>query len=63
MKRFRNERIKWVLGLLVLWSCPKLLAQSHLAFTDSISIFTLMEQVEKVTSYKIYTDMSKPFMV
>jgi len=63
MKRFRNEQIKWILGLLVLWGCPELLAQSRHASTDSISIFTLMEQVEKMTSYKIYTDISKPFMV
>lgn len=63
MKRFRIERMKWILGLLVLWSCSELLAQSHLASVDSVSIFTLMEQVEKKTSYKIYTDISKPFMV
>ena len=63
MKRFRNERMKWILGLLVLWSCPELMAQSHVASADSVSIFTLMEQVEKKTSYKIYTDISKPFMV
>lgn len=63
MKRFRNEQIKWILGLLVLWGCPELLAQSRHTSTDSISIFTLMEQVEKMTSYKIYTDISKPFMV
>ena len=63
MKRFRNEQIKWILGLLVLWGCPELLAQSRHTSTDSVSIFTLMEQVEKMTSYKIYTDISKPFMV
>jgi hypothetical protein len=45
MKRFRNERMKWILGLLVLWSCPELMAQSHIASADSVSIFTLMEQV------------------
>jgi outer membrane receptor for ferrienterochelin and colicin len=39
------------------------MAQSHVASADSVSIFTLMEQVEKKTSYKIYTDISKPFMV
>ena len=55
--------MKWVLGLLVLGSCLKLSAQSPSASSDSISVFTLMEQVEKKTSCKIYTDMSKPFLV
>ena len=61
MKRF--GKIKWALGLFMLGSCLNLSAQSHLAVTDSVSVFTLMEQVEKNTSYKIYTDMSTPFMV
>ena len=61
MKRF--GKIKWALGLFMLGSCLNLSAQSHLAVSDSVSVFTLMEQVEKNTSYKIYTDMSTPFMV
>ena len=63
MERYRFRKMKWVLGLLVLGSCLKLSAQSPSASSDSISVFTLMEQVEKKTSCKIYTDMSKPFLV
>ena len=59
----RLGKIKWALGLFMLGSCLNLSAQSHLVSTDSVSVFTLMEQVEKNTSYKIYTDMSTPFMV
>ena len=40
-----------------------LMAQVQSASTDSIDVISLMEQVEKSTSYKIYTDISKPFMV
>ena len=54
---------RMVLGLLVLGSWLKLPAQIVEAPTDSVSIVTLMEQVEKNTSYKIYTSLSKPFMV
>ena len=63
MERYRFRKMKWVLGLLVLGSCLKLSAQSPSASSDSISVFTLMEQVEKKTSCKIYTDISKPFLV
>ena len=63
MERFGFGKMKWALGMFVLGSCLKLSAQSSLVSTDSISVFTLMEQVEKKTSCKIYTDMSKPFMV
>ena len=52
----RLGKIKWALGLFMLGSCLNLSAQSHLVATDSVSVFTLMEQVEKNTSYKIYTD-------
>ena len=55
--------MKWMLGLLALGSWLELSAQSHWASADSVSVFTLMEQVEKATSYQIYTDMSLPFMV
>ena len=63
MERFGFGKMKWALGMFVLGSCLKLSAQSSLVSTDSINVFTLMEQVEKKTSCKIYTDMSKPFMV
>ena len=63
MERFGFGKMKWALGMFVLGSCLKLSAQSSVVSTDSISVFTLMEQVEKKTSCKIYTDMSKPFMV
>ena len=63
MERFGFGKMKWALGMFVLGSCLKLSAQSSVVSTDSISVFTLMEQVEKKTSCKIYTDMSKPFKV
>ena len=52
--------------MLALWALGGSLgmsAQSVGIPTDSISILTLMEQVEKATPYTIYTNMSKPFMV
>ena len=49
-----------MLGLLAWGGCLELFAQVQ---TDSISVINLMEQIEEATSYKIYTDMSKPFMV
>ena len=48
---------------LLLGSNGVLMAQVQSASTDSIDVISLMEQVEKSTSYKIYTDISKPFMV
>ena len=64
MRRKTMKGWSWmVLGLLVLGSWLKLPAQIVEAPTDSVSIVTLMEQVEKNTSYKIYTSLSKPFMV
>ena len=49
-----------ILGLL-LGSALELSAQT--VSTDSINILSLMEEVEKNTSYKIFTNMTKPFMV
>ena len=64
MRRYMKK--KWMnlmLGLLALGTAPELSAQTQAVPSDSISIINLMEQVEKATSYKIYTDISKPFMV
>ena len=63
MKRTKKRWGKLLLGMMALGSCLNLSAQVQHAQTDSVSIISLMEQVEKVTSYKIYTDISKPFMV
>ena len=63
MKRYMSKR--WI-GLIFGWvlcTCGNVMAQDQTAVGDSINIFTLMEQVEKATSYKIYTNISKPFMV
>ena len=38
-------------------------AQTQTAVSDSISIISLVKQIEKVTSYKIYTNISESFMV
>ena len=40
-----------------------LFAQTQSVSSDSISIMDLIEMVETATSYKIYTNISKPFMV
>lgn len=63
MKRTKNRWGKLLLGLMALGSCLKLSAQVQHVQTDSVSIISLMDQIEKVTSYKIYTDISMPFMV
>ena len=48
----------------LLWGMgTKMSAQTTVAVSDSISIFSLMEQVEQATSYQIYTNIQKPFMV
>ena len=63
----RKNRMKaWSLlltGLLAWGGCMNAQAQTPAVATDSISIISLMEQVEENTSYKIYTNMAKPFMV
>ncbi|MBQ4590102.1 MAG: TonB-dependent receptor plug domain-containing protein [Bacteroidaceae bacterium] len=52
-----------LMGLIVGSSGMELAAQTQGTVSDSISIIRLMEQVEQATSYKIYTNISKPFMV
>ena len=63
-----NDRIRTI------WkrSCSALLAfvgllavhaQSVVVPTDSVSILTLMEEVEKETSYQVYTTLKQPFLV
>ena len=52
-----------IMGWLLGGGCLTVTAQTSVASTDSISIISLMEQVEKNTSYKIYTTIAKPFMV
>lgn len=62
----RKVRIVWsrcLFGLLSLTGCLNLSAQNVSVSPDSVSVFSLMEQLEQGTSYKVYTDMSKPFMV
>ena len=63
MKRTKKRWGKLLLGMMALGGCLNLSAQVQHAQTDSVNIISLMEQVEKVTSYKIYTDISMPFMV
>ena len=63
MKRTKKRWGKLLLGMMALGGCLNLSAQVQHAQTDSVSIISLMEQVEKDTSYKIYTDISMPFMV
>ena len=63
MKRTKKRWRKLLLGMMALGGCLNLSAQVQHAQMDSVSIISLMEQVEKATSYKIYTDISMPFMV
>lgn len=64
MRSYMKDRwISLVLGCLTLGFGSELVAQTQPVGTDSISIISLMEQVEKATPYKIYTNISKPFMV
>jgi len=63
MRRRMMKRWSWLMLGLLLGSSLQLSAQTPDAPADSISILTLMEQVEKNTSYRIYTNLSKPFMV
>lgn len=59
----KNRWTGLVLGCLALCVTMELSAQTKTVASDSISITRLMELVEEETSYKIYTDISKPFMV
>ena len=61
--QLRKRWMGLLMGLVVGSSGVELAAQTQDAFSDSISIISLMEQVEQATSYKIYTNISKPFMV
>ncbi len=53
----------WIFGLLVLGNGLELSAQTKAASADSVSIFRLMEEVEKVTHYRIYTTIPETFLV
>ena len=64
MRRYMER--KWMFLLLgwIAWgTSSQLSAQTQTVVSDSVSIIHLMEQVERATSYKIYTDMPRPFMV
>ena len=61
--QFRKRWMVLLMGLIVGSSGMELAAQTQGTVSDSISIIRLMEQVEQATSYKIYTNISKPFMV
>lgn len=64
MRRYMER--KWMFLLLgwIAWgTSSQLSAQAQTVVSDSVSIIHLMEQVERATSYKIYTDMPRPFMV
>ena len=61
--QFRKRWMGLLMGLIVGSSGMELAAQTQGTVSDSISIIRLMEQVEQATSYKIYTNISKPFMV
>ena len=59
-------RKRWMSLLMGLWVGSfgmELPAQTQTAVSDSISIISLVKQIEKVTSYKIYTNISESFMV
>ena len=61
--QFRKRWMGLLMGLMVGSSGMELAAQTQGTVSDSINIIRLMEQVEQATSYKIYTNISKPFMV
>lgn len=61
--QLRKRWMGLLMGLMVGSSGMELAAQTQGTVSDSISIIRLMEQVEQATSYKIYTNISKPFMV
>ena len=63
MGRMKNRWKYLMLGCLAWGGGLGLSAQTQAVPTDSISIISLMEQVEKATSYQIYTNISKPFLV
>ena len=61
--QFRKRWMGLLMGLIVGSSGMELAAQTQGTVSDSINIIRLLEQVEQATSYKIYTNISKPFMV
>jgi len=61
--QLRKRWMGLLMGLVVGSSGVELAAQTQGTVSDSINIISLMEQVEQATSYKIYTNISKPFMV
>ena len=63
MERIKNRWGNLLLALLLWGSSINLSAQTQSVSSDSISIIDLIEMVETATSYKIYTNISKPFMV
>ena len=63
MERIKNSWRNLLLALLWWGSSMNLFAQTQSVSSDSISIIDLIEMVETATSYKIYTNISKPFMV
>ena len=63
MERIKNSWRNLLLALLLWGSSINLFAQTQSVSSDSISIMDLIEMVETATSYKIYTNISKPFMV
>ena len=59
----KGRWIGWIFGLLVLGNGLELSAQTKATSADSVSIFRLMEEVEKVTHYRIYTTIPETFLV
>lgn len=59
----KGRWIGWIFGLLVLGNGLELSAQTKAASADSISIFRLMEEVERTTHYRIYTTIPESFLV
>ena len=59
----RKRWIGLMLGCLAWGIGTEVVAQTPEGVSDSLSIISLIEQVEKATPYKIYTNISKPFMV
>ena len=63
IRKFMKRWSRIILGLLALGGGMELSAQVVDVPTDSVNIVALMEQVEENTSYKVYSSVSKPFMV
>ena len=57
------HHIKYIGILLLIFSSYTLSAQQRQVSADSISVFELMDAVEKSTSCRIYTTIAKPFKV